>query len=283
MLGQELSTVILGLASAATMGAADFTGGLATRRTSPGVVIAVSHAFGLLLLAALAVGSGAPAPSVADLGWAAGAGLCMLAGLAALYRAMALGRIGRVAPISGVLAAALPVMLTIFTHGLPGPLRLSGFALGLAGISLLSRSRDQEVGWHGVGLALWAGLSFGTFFVLLGQVGSHDVLWSLVTTRATSCLLAGTLVLLRQGAAALIPARGVLQVLLLVGVLDVAGTGFFALAAQSGRLDIAAVLCSLYPGSTVILARVILRERLDRTQLAGIVAALAAIVLITLG
>jgi drug/metabolite transporter (DMT)-like permease len=280
--GPQVSAVALGLLSAATMGAADFSGGLATRRISFAVVIAVSHACGLVLLAALAIGTGAPAPSVTDVLWALGAGLSVLIGLSGLYRAMSIGRIGLVAPVSGVLAAALPVALTLFTRGVPSGSQVAGFALGMAGIWLISRSKDERGGMAGLRLALLAGLAFGTFFVLLARAQTSSVLWPLVSARAASGL-AATALALRHGYRSLATARPLLWLLVLTGVLDVGGNAFFLLAAQFGRLDIAAVVSSLYPASTILLARVILRERMNSAQVTGIVAALAAIVLIATG
>jgi drug/metabolite transporter (DMT)-like permease len=279
--GTQVSAVALGLLSAATMGAADFSGGLAARRISFALVIAVSHACGLVLLAALAVATGAPAPSLADVLWAMGAGVSALVGLSGLYRAMSIGSMGLVAPVSGVLAAALPVALTLFTRGLPSVGQVAGFALGMASIWLISRTRDERAGMGGFGLALLAGLAFGTFFVLLARVRAASVLWPLVSARAASGL-AATALAMRNGYRSLSAARPLVWRLILTGVLDVGGNAFFLLAAQTGRLDIAAMVSSLYPASTILLARVVLREHLNGAQVIGIVAALAAIALIAI-
>jgi drug/metabolite transporter (DMT)-like permease len=201
--------------------------------------------------------------------------------LAALYRALAIGNMGVAAPITAVLSAALPVLFASLTQGVPGAFQITGFGLGLLGVWLLSRPEGSDNHPQGLGLALVAGVGFGGFLILINQAGGTGFLWSLASARATSLVLMSIIALgvSRRGPVQL--ARGLFVPIILSGVLDVGGNAFFVLAAQVGRLDVAAVLSSLYPATTVLLAWLLLKERMTRAQTAGIVAALLAIPLIT--
>ncbi|MBP7691715.1 MAG: EamA family transporter [Anaerolineales bacterium] len=281
MPGLDLTAAaVFGLLSAASWGAGDFCGGLAARRASAPVVVITSQVVGLLLLTGLALILGEVWPTATDLMWGALAGLAGNLGLLALYRALANGQMGVVAPLSAVLAAALPVLITIVTVGWPSRLMLAGFLLALAGVWLLAQPPGRtQLHWRDLGLPVAAGLGFGLFFVFIGQVGPRAVFWPLVASRAASVTLLATVSLV--GRQRLIPALAQTPLMALSGVLDAAGNACFALAVQAGRLDVAAVLSSLYPASTVLLARVVLKERFTRPQLLGIAAALAAIGLIS--
>jgi drug/metabolite transporter (DMT)-like permease len=160
-------------------------------------------------------------------------------------------------------------------------LQIAGFALGMIGIGLIAQAKEQGQGRRGLALAVLAGLGFGAFFVLFASVRTHAILWPLCAARLASCSAAT--ILARGDLRSLGKSRALLPLLLGAGVLDVGGNAFFVLATHSGRLDIAAVLASLYPASTILLARIVLRERLNGLQMTGIAAALLAIVLITLG
>ena len=277
-----LQSVVFGVLAALAMGASDFVGGWAARRSPFPVVIASTHACGLLSITAFAALRGVPWPSSGSLGWAAGSGVAAFVGLAALYRAMAVGRIGLVAPVSGVVAAAVPVVLTMMAHGLPASGQLVGFGLGMVGIWLIAQSSEAGSGLRGLGEALLAGAAFGAFFVTMARVEGPSMPWSLAAARVVSCLLATALVFAR-GPSAFASARPLFPVLALAGGLEVSGVAFFAVASQSGRLDVASVVSSLYPIPTIVLARIVLRERMNRTQITGIVAASAAIALIVAG
>ncbi|MFN2217413.1 MAG: EamA family transporter [Anaerolineae bacterium] len=275
----NLLGVVFGLASAASWGAGDFSGGLASKRANVYAVVMLSQWAGLVLLAGLALLFAEPVPPVADMGWAAGAGLAGGLALAALYRGLAVGRMGVVAPISAVVSAAVPVLFGLYTEGLPGADQLLGFAFAFIAVWLVSRSDslDQARG-QALVLALLAGLGFGLFLIVIDRLSSTAVLWPLVTARAASIFLISlTAVLLRQTA---LPAPRHLPLILVVGLFDAGGNALYALAARAGRLDVAAVLSSLYPAATVLLARFILQERLTRPQWIGVAAALLAVVLI---
>jgi drug/metabolite transporter (DMT)-like permease len=270
-------SVVLGLASAASWGAGDFTGGLASRCAPAAAVVVASQGVGIALLVVLAVMTGEGAPSAGQLGWAAIAGASGALGLFALYSALASRRMGVAAPVSGVVGAVLPVLAGAAVHGFPGALRLAGFALALAGVWLLTAggAADGRAGPRELALPMLAGVSFGLLLVLIHRAGGSAVLWPLAAARATSMGVLGTL----GGVTGTLrlPGRSAIGLMGLTGLLDTGGNAFFVLAARAGRLDVAAVLASLYPASTVILACLLLGERLTRRQTAGAVATLAAI------
>jgi drug/metabolite transporter (DMT)-like permease len=276
----SIGSAALGLTSAASWGAGDFCGGLATRRGSVYGVVIGAHASGAVLFLALALALREAAPAFANLAACAAAGLFGSLGLLALYRALAMGRMGIAAPVSGVLSAAVPVVAGALLEGRPGGFRLIGFALALVAVWLVSRTDDGAFCVRDIGLPVAAGLGFGLFIVIIGRASAGGVFWPLVAARVAS-LGALTLVagLSRQP---LLPARHDLPLVALAGLFDAGGNAFVVLAAHAGRLDVAAVLSSLYPATTVVLAWVFLHERISRWQLAGLVLALAAIVIITL-
>lgn len=276
----DLAAAALGLASAASWGAGDFTGGLASRRAPVLGVLVVGQATGTALVALAALLAGETRPSAAALAWAALAGASGAVGLGALYRGLAVGRMAVVAPVSAVLAAAIPVLAGAIGEGLPPAATLAGFALALAGIWLVAGAGGSEAagGRAGLGLALVAGLGFGGFLVLMHRGAEEGAFWPLCCARGTAVALSlsAALALRRRWA----PPRAALPLLLGSGALDAGGNAFFVLAGRAGRLDVAAVLSSLYPAATVVLAALVLRERVSRRQGAGLAAALAAIVLI---
>ncbi len=271
---------IFALSAATAWGSGDFTGGLAARRVGPFHTVLISYTVGLLALVIVALARLEKFPPPADLMWGALAGLSGMVGLGFLLRGFATGRMGVVAPVSAVLATAIPVIFSAFTEGLPRELQFPGFGLALASIWLLSRPEQLGSRPTGLGMALLAGLGFGGFFTALGQVGESAVFWPLVAGRLASCALMVAFALSTRQP--VIPPLSPLRLLTLAGVLDVGGNLFFLLAVQSGRLDVAAVLGSLYPAVTAILARLIAREHMARLQVIGVAVAVLAIVLITI-
>jgi drug/metabolite transporter (DMT)-like permease len=272
---------IYGLGSAFSWGAGDFCGGLASQRSSVFVVLFVSQAVGGLLLAvmALLLGLSFPVPRVIILG--AGAGLFGLFGLICLYSGLSMGRMGIVAPLAALVAVILPVTFGFITEGVPRPIQVAGFGVALLSIWLLSFSglhiqAEQRV----ILLAVAAGTCFGLFFVLMGAVAQEAVLWPIIAARWAAVLVLFGFCVLRGEP--LLPPRGKIPLMCLAGVLDTAGNGCFALAAQTGRLDISVVLSSLYPAVTVVLSFLLLRERLSPRQWSGVLSAMAAIALIVI-
>ena len=277
----ELLAIIFGLASAASWGSGDFSGGLATRRSNVYGVVIGSQFVGLLLLVGLALIYAEPLPPSGDLLIGAVAGLIGGVGLMALYQGLAVGRMGVVAPIAAILSAALPVLVGTFAEGLPAIPQLAGFALALVAVWLITRGKGAlPIQWRELGLPVVAGLGFGLFLVLIDQASETSVFWSLAAARVASLAILITIaaVLGRR----IVPAREQLGLVLLSGVGDAAGNTFYTLAAQLGRMDIAAILSSLYPAATVLLARFVLHEQLTLRQWAGLLIALAAVVLIAL-
>ncbi|MCK6627739.1 MAG: EamA family transporter [Anaerolineae bacterium] len=186
--GTEFGAVIFGLASAATWGVGDFSGGLATRRVSVLTVTLLSQVAGLILLVLLALIWGEKLPSLADVGWGSLAGIFGLFGLMALYRAMAIGQMGIAAPVAAVLSASLPVAVGAMTQGVPELPRLTGFVLAVVGIWFISRPQNLQGRPAALGLAIVAGLCFGGFLLGIAQVEQNAVFWPLVAARTASIM-----------------------------------------------------------------------------------------------
>ncbi|GAC1345919.1 MAG: DMT family transporter [Ktedonobacteraceae bacterium] len=273
------ATVIFGLAASLFWGSGDFNGGLASRRSNASSVVIAAYAVGFVLLVALALIWKEPFPSSLDVLWGALAGLAGVVGLRSFYSALSVGRMGIAAPVSAVLTATLPVLFSAFTAGLPSLLQLGGFVLALLAIGLISRPERSKGRPKGLGLALLAGCGFGGFFILISHVSSTATFWPLVVARLTSVL--ALLVMQRLRRQQILPTLSVAPLILLAGALDSLGNAFFVLVAHSGRLDVAAVLSSLYPAATVLLAALLLRERVTRIQAIGILMALLAVPLIS--
>jgi drug/metabolite transporter (DMT)-like permease len=231
------------------------------------------------LILAVVRGEGAPLP--ADVVWSLVGGLAGGIGISALYQGLAVGRMGIVAPITGVVAAVIPVVAGIVLDGLPTLPVIAGIGLAFVAVVLVSRVSDDRTGPSGVGLAFLAGISLGALGVAFGQISDGHVFGPLTILRATEVLLIGVIVLV--GHRAWRPNRRLWPALAGVGILDMAGNGAFILAVQAGSLAVGAVLSSLYPVTTVVLASIVLRERVTRSHAAGIVLAVAAIVCIAAG
>lgn len=270
--------VVFGLLSGAVWGAGDFCGGLATKRSNVYGVVIVGDLVGGIVLAGLALAFREPLPHPRDVVWGAVAGISGAAGLIALYRALASGRMSMASPVAAVISASVPAVAGTFVDGLPGGGQMAGFGLALLGVWLVSANDQVRIQFNELGLPIVAGLGFGVFFVLIDHVSVTVLFWPLVSARAAAVLvLAACAMATRQ---LQLPGREYVPLTAMVGVLDAGGNAFFALAAQAGRLDVAGVLSSLYPASTVGLAWLILKERVTRLQTVGVLAALAAVVLI---
>jgi len=272
--------VVFGLVSAITWGAGDFSGGMAVKRSNPYGVVISAHAVSLVLLSALALVLGEPVPPLQDWLWGAAAGLGGGMGLVLLYTALASGRMSVAAPVSALVAAALPVLVGVYSAGLPDWATMIGFALALAAVWLISGGVGIKLQFGALRLPLLTGVGFGLFFIFLHEGSSVSVLWAVAAMRIASII--SLLVFCAITRQPWIPSRDSLVPILFSSVLDTVGNVFYALSAQSGRMDVAAVLGSLYPGSTVLLAWFILKESVSRLQVIGILAALIAIVLISL-
>jgi drug/metabolite transporter (DMT)-like permease len=220
-----------------------------------------------------------PVPSTRALGWGAAAGVVGAFGLVCLYQALSIGRMGIVAPVAAVVSGILPVLLSGLVEGLPDRLQTAAFLLALVSIWLIARPDGQIDSHRGLGLATLAGIGFGLFLIAGKQAGHDGVFWPLVVARATSTLL--MLIVVAVSVRDARSLRAAFTPILLAGLADSAGNALFVAATRHGRLDVAAVLSSLYPASTVILARVLLKERISPMQTAGIVGALASVAIIS--
>jgi uncharacterized membrane protein len=272
--------ILFGLLSALTWGAGDFNGGLAAKRSNPYGVIAVAHIISLGLLLALIPIIGEPVPPMQDWLWGGAAGLTGAVGLLLLYRALAEGRMSVAAPVSALLAAALPVLVGIFRDGNPGLWVLFGFVLALAAVWLVSGGEGLAIRFDELRQPVIAGISFGAFFIFMERASQTSLLWPLVAIRLVSITsMLGYAIITRQP---WLPKRESLVPIILSSILDTIGNAAYALSARTGRLDVAAVLGALYPGATVLLAWVFLKENISRIQTIGILLALGAIVMLTL-
>jgi drug/metabolite transporter (DMT)-like permease len=280
---------LLALGSAVLYGAGDFTGGLATRRAGTIPVVFLSQLSGLVMLALLLPLLPHSMPTPADLLWGACAGLSGGIGVALLYRALAIGIMAVVAPTTAVCAVAIPVLVSVFLGERPVPLAVAGIALGVVSIVLVGRqqttapsdrsaSREQPTG---IGTALASGVAIGFFFLALAQTRSEAGMWPLLVARSASVTLFG-LTALASKQSLRMPAS-TLALAGVCGVIDMSANALYLLAAQQGPLSLVVTLSSLYPASTVLLARIVLSERLNRWQLTGVGCALAAVVLIVTG
>ena len=241
----------------------------------------LSQAVGLLLAFGIALLRGEPFPSGPDLFVILVAGILGGIGITALYRALAIGRMGIVAPVTGVLAAVIPVSAGIVLEGWPAPLVLVGIGLAIAAVVLVSRVADDGDGTTGLREALLAGLAIGLFGVAISQLSDGIVFSALTLIRSIQAALVIGLVVVTRSAWRL--ERRAIPGVIAVGILDMTGNACYLLAVQSGALAVASVLSSLYPVTTVILAAVVLRERVTRDHAIGIVLAAAAIVCIGVG
>jgi drug/metabolite transporter (DMT)-like permease len=275
----EALAVVYGLASAASWGAGDFSGGFASKRSNVYSVIIVSQLVGALFLIGLAFALAESIPSLDNLILGGMAGISGAIGLVALYTGLARGRMGIVAPVTAVVAAFFPVIVGILNEGLPSPQRLVGFGIALMAIWFLSRAgKGAVIRLSELALPTVAGLGFGLFYIFIDRVSHAAVLWPLVAARIASIGMLSILIAVRRQRE--VPAANQLLIIALAGTLDAGGNAFFALATQVGRLDISAVLASLYPATTVLLAWLFLKERLVRQQWFGVTTALIALVLI---
>ena len=274
--------IIYGLLSSASWGAADFIGGLATKKTNSIRVLYLAEIAGFIPFLALAIITREPIPSYIDFLWGAFSSLVGLSGLIFLYRALAEGQMTIAAPVSALLAAIIPVVFGFFTLGAPSTATMIGFGLAFLAVWLISQSNSTNwrFNFFDLRLPLLSGLFFGFYFILIHKATLNAFYWPLTSARFAGVAALGLLALVTRQPA--MPPREVWGLCIINGVIDIAGNAFYILSAQSGRIDVAAVLGALYPAATVLLAWLILKEKNSLTQAVGIVLALIAIVLFTL-
>jgi drug/metabolite transporter (DMT)-like permease len=273
--------VVLGLLSGVTWGVADFLGGVASRRASVLAVVGLSQGAGLVLAVAGLLILRPDVPPASSLALGVAAGLSGVAGLVAFYRAMSVGSISLVAPISA-LGALVPLTVDLASGNAPGALSLAGMVVALAGAALAA-SAPGPATRDGLGLALLAALGFGGFFSLLAAAATDSALWSLTAARCASAPTALALALAVGGAASVALRGRTLAIVVCGGALDATANLLFAAGTQRGLVSVVAVLGSLYPVTTIALAGLVLHERLGRLQGAGAGVALAGVVMIAAG
>ena len=306
---------MLALGSAIAYGVSDFTGGVLAKRIHVFNVILWSQGVsGVIIVALLPFWGGSY--SLPALWWGAAAGVAGVSGAALLYRGLAIGRMGVVAPITAVLAAVIPVAFGLSAGERPGTISLIGVGVGLLAVVLISkaphpsdfstgnpstvrssdRARDglgrtaedrareglgRTAATKGVVQALGAGAGFGVFFILLDRTPEGSGLWPLVGTRISMLAVAAVLAGVAGGSVR--PIVGTRRILVLLGFTNLAADLLYLLATRAGLLSLVVVITSLYPAATVALARVLLNERMVRQQLLGVGGAACSVALIALG
>lgn len=289
------ASAVFALLAALAWGGGDFSGGMGSKATGGSTrgtlrVIVAGHGMSLVLLLVILAVRGRGLPHGAPVAWGLAAGVAAGLSLTGFYLALARGAMGASAALSGLIAAAIPAVVGSLTEGRPGPLRLLGFLLAAGAIWLVAAPEGQtersELGTSS--LAIGGGVGFGLYFVALrfaNPLGVFEPLALARTGSITTCLL--LLLVLGRGRKGETPAGGpwlsgtALLWALGITVLDTGGNLLFLAATRTGRLDVAAVLSSLYPASTILLAAALLHERPSRRQIAGMAVALVAVVMIT--
>ncbi len=275
----QLIPASFSLAAMLCWGTSDFSGGFAVRRAPAFLFTTITHASGATLMLALALLNRSPLPARSTIAWSLLAGALAGISLALFYRALSSGKMGITTPLVAILSAGIPAIVGIITEGAPGTISITGFALAAVGLWLTTRPEDGARP-QGLGLAIVSGLGFAGYFLCIKQAGSGAPLWIAGLSRACSFFLTGAIVVLSGKIPRM--ARRDAGLAILTGCIDVSGSALFVRAVQSGRLDSVVVLSSLYPAVTVLLAWIVLKERLPRWKVVGVLAALAAVPMIAL-
>lgn len=279
-----MTGVLLAAVSALLYGSGDYCGGRPSRRVPAWTVTVVTQSVGLVVMVLLVPFLGGDGPSVRALAFGALGGLGGAAGLILMYHAMAHGPMSVVSPVTAVVGAAVPFVFGVLVLGQrPGTAPLVGVVCALVAVGLVGatgRPMHDRMALRVVGWAVLGGAGFGAFYVLLDRVSTGAGLWPLVAARTASLGLA--LAVARHHRDPLVAPAGSRSLAVVAGLCDIVANGLFLLATAHGQVAIVAVVASLYPASTVGLARVIDRERLRAVQGAGLAVALVALVLIAL-
>lgn len=275
----QLTSSLFALGTVCSWGVSDFLGGYTARRFEPFLLAGLGHLAGTIYVATIAISSHEPVPALAHLAWAAAGGAAGGLSLGIFYRALS-SNMGVAAPVSAVLSAAIPTAFAMLTRGVPAPLTIAGFALALTGIWLISRP-EGGARPEGLGLALIAGVGFALFYIFMDRAGSGAAFWLATASRGSAFAVTAIIILAGRKFSPTYAAGFGLG--LLAGCVDVTGTVFYIRAAQTGRLDTAVILSSLYPAVTVLLARFLLKEHFSKWKAVGVLAALAAVPMIAAG
>jgi len=281
------ASVGLGLAAAATWGGSDFAGGIASRRHPALLVTSSGHLVTLLALLAVCEFTAAPLPHRTEFLEAALGGVEGSLALVAFYRALSMGAMGLTAALTGLLTALVPVLFGLWSEGLPMPLAIAGLVLGCIAIWLIAHSPGHGTPPMALFLGAVSGTGFGLQLILFKLASKDGVLWALTSARIGGVLGMLAILLFAWPRKTGSPAgervlSGFWRIGILAGLLDTLGNLGYTLAAHTGRIDLAALVSSLYPGVTILLAAFILREHPTRRQTAGMILALASVVLLSL-
>jgi len=283
-----VAAIAFALGSSLLWGFSDYLGGFKSRTYAVPVVLAAMYLASLLVMLVFVGARGEGPPSSSYVFAGLGAGLVGIMALGAFYTALSIGTMSIVAPISAT-GVALPVIVGLIGGDEPGALRSCGLALAVIGIVLASREapggpigvREQRLS---IGLAILAGLGFGSYFVLAGYGSEGDVAWTLLLSRMAGFPVVALIALLAlRRAGAVRPGRGAVAALAGIGLLDLGANALYNHASTIGELSSVAVASSLYPVVTVILAAILLGERVQGVQRVGVVVALAGVVMIAAG
>ncbi|HEX2626498.1 MAG TPA: DMT family transporter [Candidatus Limnocylindrales bacterium] len=275
-----LMVVVLGMLATLGWGVGDFGGGLASRRAPVLGVLGGSQVASLLIAVPLLLSRSEPAMSTTDILISIAGGLLGALGLALLYRGLSVGRMGVVAPVAAVLTATLPVLFGFWKQGIPSMFAIVGIALAMGSVVLVSRAPQDENDARpsGLGYALAAGTTFGLFTIAASFLSKDLVVAPVVLIRVASIAAIAGFLVIRRGEWR-VPRR-LWPALFAVGVVDMGATAAYLSAISIGPLAIAAILASLYPVVTTVLATVVLKERVTMGHAVGILAAAGAVVLI---
>ena len=276
-----LATVILALGASLAWGFGDFGGGLSSRRSPVFGVVLVVQAGGAALMLALALLRRDPPPAIGTVEIAIACGVIGAGAILALYHALAVGRMGVVAPVAAVLGASIPVLVGFVLLGPPSGSVMVGIVLGVVAVVLVSRVPAPGGRRSGIEWAILAGVLIGIFNVLVSRFPGGEVVWPLAIVRLTATLVVALVALV--GRRPWRVPRVALPLAAAVAVADVMGNALYIAATHTGRLDVAAVVSSLFPVITVVLAILVLRERMTRSHAVGIAAAAGAVALIVAG
>jgi len=274
----QVAPLAFSLLATVTWGMSDFTGGFASRRSNAFLVTTITHVSGAALMLGLGALLHEPFPSQHGIAWSMAAGTLGGLALAIFYKALAIGQMGLTAPVAALLGAAIPTLVGIVHDGWPGKITLIGFLLAAIGIWLIARVENDSGRPAGLGLAVLSGLGFAGFFLCMREAGEIHALWAAGFARVASLVATSMIVVTTRQFRPLAMAGIGLGVL--AGFLDSTGSAMFVRASQSGRLDSAVVISSLYPAITVLLARLLLHEHLSRWRMIGLLAALIAVPMI---
>jgi len=266
-------------------GGADFAGGCGSRRANAFVLTAFSHVCAFVLMFAIALAQHGVFPSRSSILWALAAGAVGGFSLAIFYRALASGQMGLTAPIAALMGAAIPTLADIAMEGAPSRWTIAGFVLAILAIWLITRpdpqaENDDSGHPRGVAMAALAGVGFAGFYLCIHQASGSPI-WIATISRIGSFAATAVAVVATRAPLSLDRPRAALG--MTAGCLDITASALFTFASEHGRLDEAVVITSLYPAVTVLLARVFLKEHFSRWKFVGLLAALAAVPLISAG